>query len=186
MKLSKTCVVLFLVILGISSCKDDCASDESCPDGKVSVNEQCECPEDKIPHENGCLTKAKHSFGIIESSCDCIAAGELNLQYGPDDLENPSKWNEDGKFYTSEFAFNINGGSFGTQADYFPDSDSLYFWWFSNTSRFDCNKKSLATGKFYDDKNKLKLNVYFFEGMEGAGSQNRITDSCTLLFSNGM
>jgi hypothetical protein len=108
------------------------------------------------------------------------------VQYGPEDLENPSNWNEEGGCYTSEFTFGYNGGGLWNQVDYFPENDSLYFWWFSDAQFFDCKKNSLATGKFLDNKNKIALNIYFFEGREGAGSQNRITDSCTLLLSNGM
>ena len=185
MKALNLLVVLLIIALSVSSCKDDCAN-ESCPDGRVRIDDQCECPEGTIDYKGTCQKVAKHSFRLEETSCDCIGSGDLNVQYNTDDLENPSKWNEAGRFYTSEFAFNYNGGSTGNQVDYFPANDSLYFWWFSDAQFFDCKKNSLATGKFLDNKNKIELNIYFFVGVEGAGSQNRITDSCTLLLSNGM
>jgi hypothetical protein len=180
-----TNILTILLILTLSSCKDDCA-DESCPDGRVSVDGACQCPEGTLEWAGRCWPVAKHSFTIEETSCECIGSGDLNVQYGADDLKNPSTWNEEGGFYTSEFTFGYNGGGRWNQVDYFPENDSLYFWWFSDAQFFDCKKNSLATGKFLDNKNKIALNIYFFEGREGAGSQNRITDSCTLLLSNGM
>tara|TARA_B110000090_G_scaffold206394_1_gene255748 strand:+ start:134 stop:691 length:558 start_codon:yes stop_codon:yes gene_type:complete len=185
MRVTNILTALLILSLSMSSCKDDCA-DESCPDGRIRIDDQCECAEGTVDYRGNCEKVAKNSFRIEETSCDCIGSGDLNVQYSPDDLENPAKWNEDGGFYTSEFTFAYNGGGVWSQADYFPENDSLYFWWFSNARFFDCKKNSLATGKFLDNKNKIRLNIYFFEGMEGAGSQNRITDSCTLLLSNGM
>ncbi|PCJ65970.1 MAG: hypothetical protein COA58_07780 [Bacteroidetes bacterium] len=173
--------LVLLPLLCLMGCKDDCP--QSCPDGRIKIGNDCMCPSGTVEYQGACKEKHPSYFWVDSTTCGCIS-GELFIAYNQTDLKDSNSKNNDGSF-TSQFTLAYNNLGRWTGVKYYPKNDSLYFWWFSDASFFDCQKNSFATGKFYENKNKLKLDIFFFEGSEvDFESRRNPTDSCTLWMSN--
>jgi hypothetical protein len=191
-----------LMLLAVSSFfLNSCKKKETlkCKGQRVIIDGKCQCPDGKIesygnyPDENSirCYEKEKGQFFIDSSDCPChLRHKEFVMLFEADELESPKYWSSAMNAHEiSKIMYYKRGGSKVT-IFYYKDNDSLFDHYFtiSDFITGDCDKetRSFLTGKFFNNRNRLRLNVYFHNERDGFGNMSNYTSSCTMWLNNHM
>lgn len=196
-------MISILGIFSINSCKKKCET-ESCGGGRYVIDGECKCPPGSFLVGDICREKEPGVFRIDSTTCNCIDDKiNFDFQYGPQDLEDPNKFDPRfGKYYV-DMGMNdkrkVGGGGMIFWAFYDPKDNTIYSTLFAIAAGYgkNCDEASFMHGQFYNEgynvKNKLKLRVYSHRSelhelrtaYLDKETLDKATDSCTIWLSNG-
>jgi hypothetical protein len=193
---------LLMLLAVISFFSNSCKKKEKkvdCGQYQVNINGKCQCKEGLMevytewPNINSkrCETKQKGKFFLDSTDCPCfLRPKEYMLDFDSTELANPVHWSNAMNAYEISMIINYSRGGSKGSFFYFKDNDSLFdhvFMW-GGLSSGDCddNTRSFLTGKFFNNRNRLRLNVYFHNERDGLGNMSNYTSSCTMWLNNHM
>lgn len=141
----------FAVILMATSCKDD-----KCPDGFVSVNNTCICPEDKFEGNGMCRDLKPNEYFASLGHCACTGTVFAEI------IER----NDNGLRIRFDLGWGFEENGCGLIK--MPDGDSLYTEAGIFTNEFACpiNGRLTSTrifGKFIENDSKIRVTLKYMD-----------------------